>query len=375
MWDGKRSLVLPATPTHDPLFDFERIIGMGGMLALTTEYFPFAVSVNEDYLVCADRRGVRPEDDSPVLLFPTESVFRLSPQMFAAGRGHNLADGLAREFFTSVEEMLEHFCGSRTSELGAKSAAFDRPRVSVPPPFDWGPLLLPVVPPDRPAPDQSELSAADVLPHLTRIAEKVELIRALDPGFIAVGSEVHRHRMDPKLTDAERSAFEQSQGCILPTAYAGLLSGVGNGGAGPWRGLWCVEYSGDFWAAVRDGGRDGYEKRLRKPFPHRSAWTPDTSKFGTRQRTTYHHPKHVHGTVFLGQRPDEEGRLVTWLLVINGPERGHVWADHRNRGLGITPVVRRGPLSVLAWFENGLDGTLQQLDGAYARYHSLFRSS
>ena len=57
---------------------------------------------------------------------------------------------------------------------------------------------------------------------------------------------------------------------------------------------------------------------------------------------------------------------MDWHLVVNGPEQGHVWADHRRRGEGIGPILRRGPYSFLAWFEQGLDRGL-------ALVHSLYR--
>jgi hypothetical protein len=117
---------------------------------------------------------------------------------------------------------------------------------------------------------------------------------------------------------------------------------------------------------MRESGHEGYEGRLRRPFPHRAAWAaepPDDEDEEGQER--YRDPGLIDGTVYLGQLPDPQGALVDWHLVVNGPEQGHVWADHRRRGEGIVPILRRGPYSFLAWYETGIDRSLTHIHDLY----------
>ncbi|HEY8504911.1 MAG TPA: hypothetical protein VIL46_10035 [Gemmataceae bacterium] len=132
--------------------------------------------------------------------------------------------------------------------------------------------------------------------------------------------------------------------------------------------MWRLEYSGAFWAGVRTlGGNAPHDDRLRRPFPHRAHWRPEPPDDPDDEEAwdRYESPGQVDGTIFLGEQRDEQGHAATWLLVVNGPERGHVWADQRRRGEGIRPVLRRGPYSFLAWYEAVLDAALARIDALY----------
>jgi hypothetical protein len=366
--DDRLSLLLPATPTHAPRHDFAEAVGEGSGLP-DADLLSFAVSEDGALLACFDRHNVSQGEDSPVVLISAEDAFRLAPHLRANRNEYDRVHHLTRPLFGSFREMLTHFClGDSTSWTGTEPCPYARVPEPIPPPFDWEPWLLPEPALGHHAPPQnaSDVDHRALAEHCARIAAKVGLLRRLDPGFVWEGSECHRHRLNPRLLPTERQDFEQTEGCQLPDAYAAFLAEVGNGGFGPWRGLWRLEWSGAFWASVRDGARRGYENRLRKPFPHRAHWNPDRSEASEDSRQEYLHPRHIDGTVLLGYSHDPEGTIITMLLVVNGPEQGHVWSDHRRRIFGVKPVFRRGPYSFLAWYEAGVDYQLAHVEEMYA---------
>ena len=372
--DDDLSLLLPATPTHAPSHDFTQAVGEGSGLP-SADLLSFAVSEDDSLLACFDRHNLAQGDDSPVVLITAEDAFRLAPHLRAKRNDYERVRPLIRPLFGSFREMLSHFCLGSSPWTGAEPFPFERPSAAIPPPFNWEPWLLP-----EPALDQEAApqNAAVVDPqalteHCVRIAEKVALLRRLDPGFVWEGSEWHHHRLNPRLLPQERQGFEQAEGCRLPEAYAAFLAEAGNGGFGPWRGLWRVEWSGSFWASVRDGARRGYEGRLRKPFPYRAHWNPDQTEATEERRQEYLHPQHIDGTVLLGYSHDPNGTILTMLLVVNGPEQGHVWSDHRRRNFGVKPVFRRGPYSFLAWYEAGVDFQLAHVEEVYANQVALLQ--
>ena len=83
----------------------------------------------------------------------------------------------------------------------------------------------------------------------------------------------------------------------------------------------------------------------------------------------YYSDQQISGTVFLGERPNEAGKTVTLLLVVAGPEQGHLWTDERSAKMGIRPLSRRGPYSFLAWYERGLDLTIEDIQQLYEAYY------
>jgi hypothetical protein len=190
-----------------------------------------------------------------------------------------------------------------------------------------------------------------------------------------VGAQWHFHRMNPLLLPEERAAFEQTEGGRLPEPYAAFLMQVGNGGFGPTNGLLRLERSGGFWAAMRGSGDERFEGRLQRPFPHRTAWAPEAPDDVDDPRwDDYHEPGRVDGTAYLADLHEPGGAMGTAHLVVNGPEQGHVWVDHRVNGHGILPAVRRGPYSFLALFEEGLDRALAHIDDLYREVADEARS-
>lgn len=162
------------------------------------------------------------------------------------------------------------------------------------------------------------------------IAELGDLLRRLrtaDAGFRVFGSEQHRYRLGPTLSEGELAAFESANRARLPEDYRRFLAAVGNGGAGPFYGL---EPLGTF-------GRD-----LAGPFPFTRATDALTAEELERFPDRDEYPGVLEFC--------HQGCAIYSYLVVNGPAYGTVWdgrEDFYPTGLAFGVWYRR-------WLERAL---------------------
>lgn len=214
----------------------------------------------------------------------------------------------------------------------------------------------------HPGPAHGVPPVASGRPHVA--ARRITILAAAGDSYILQGAEDHHHLMNPRLLLAERASFEKDESVRLPEVYARFLMDVGNGGIGPWWGLERAEHS----SPCFDYPHPPDVGRLGRPFPHRRAFYPELKGAHTVVHLEDLSPQHIQGTVLLARAPGKTLRLV-----VSGPERGHVWADERQSVRGLHPVVRGGPYSFLAWYEQALDGMLAAAGPAYDEHASDIR--
>lgn len=172
----------------------------------------------------------------------------------------------------------------------------------------------------------------------TILLDKLARLREADREFRVFGSEQHRYRLGPCLTEMEIQQFEHPHQITLPEEYRDFLLHVGNGGAGPYYGLLPLEKSVE----------SEESEFLARPFPHANWWngmTPpnwwdvpseqrEPTQFDPRQEEEYFADKHIQGTLCLAH----EGCGYYRLLVVSGPERGYIWSDERAGDGGVFPI-------------------------------------
>ena len=109
------------------------------------------------------------------------------------------------------------------------------------------------------------------------IRAALKMLRQQKPNIF--GAEAHWFHLNPPLTEAEIHDFETRHRITLPQEYAGFLTHVGNGGAGPHYGLFKL---GEMDGASRRGQRwrenDEFVGVLCEPFPHTTAWNDLTGE-------------------------------------------------------------------------------------------------
>ena len=139
---------------------------------------------------------------------------------------------------------------------------------------------------------------------------------ARDPGRERFGADTHRYELAPSLPETAIEAFEEAHGIDLPSPYRTFLTEVGNGPAGPGRGLMPLDsprpQADEEWAVDDEWQADRQPGRLAAPFPLAD---PLPGRIGARTGEL------TQGTLVLA----EEGCGIFLRLVLNGPRAGEVW--------------------------------------------------
>jgi len=210
-----------------------------------------------------------------------------------------------------------------------------------------------------------QLDATSVIDALARLGKK-------DRGYNAFGSEHHRYGLSPPISTDVLEVFEQKHGITLPDDYRSFMTMIGNGGAGPFYGLYAFGREED----DRPWGDGDLVGNVAEPFPHVEAWnlpeefwckepdppsdTPPEEEDGILEAWDielmehYWNSKILNGAIPICHR----GCGLSQWLVVNGPQRGYVWNDDRADHAGIYPL--RDPDGkqmafsdwYLSWLEN-----------------------
>jgi len=162
---------------------------------------------------------------------------------------------------------------------------------------------------------------------IEQLNELLRQLRAADRRRRVFGSDHHRYRLGPVLSEGELAAFESAHRVALPEDYRLFLQVVGNGGAGPFYGL---EPLGSF-------GRD-----LSKPFP----FTHATEQLAESEREQLL-DRDDHGGVL---EFCHQGCAIYSYLVVNGPTFGTIWD-------GCEDFFPTG-LSFAGWYRSWLERAL-----------------
>ena len=143
----------------------------------------------------------------------------------------------------------------------------------------------------------------------------------------ATSGQPHRFELNPCLTEHEVDEFENRYGVRLPREYRSYLIELGNGGAGPYCGIFRL-------------GMD-YDRKMRsdvlmnlpKWFLHQEDWDMPQN---------FPDPEHRYFSddIMQGALPIcTAGCATTYWLVVSGPAMGQIWFDWRCDSNGIEPVL------------------------------------
>jgi hypothetical protein len=194
------------------------------------------------------------------------------------------------------------------------------------------------------------------------VRRMLDELRAADPNYKRFGAWNHRYEFHPVLKPEEVAAFEASHGIRLPEDYKEFVLTVGNGGAGPYYGIY----------PLLEGNVD-HRLQSRKlidlssPFPHSAAWDehwPAAINWDEGERPdedtllAYLDPRHISGALCISQY----GCGDFLLLVVNGAERGNIWFDGRGNYSGLFPEEGAGTerISFSEWYLGWLDTSIKE---------------
>ncbi len=201
------------------------------------------------------------------------------------------------------------------------------------------------------------------------LKEKHGKLKKLDGGALfktapynIFGSDTHRYKFNPCLTEDTIQSFEKSYSFILPADYKYFLTQIGNGGSGPAYGLFPLA-DWDFELDIND------HNFLSTDFPHLDKWNPvqdfdtededytETDDF-KKWEENYFSNRHVTGSL----RICHYGCAIYYLLVVTGKNAGQIWVDDRANDCGIYPAISKSTgrrLTFLEWYNEWLTDSLK----------------
>ena len=182
---------------------------------------------------------------------------------------------------------------------------------------------------------------------LARIRRKLPEAKARDKRLAVFGARKHRYELRPPVDRDDVAAWEVAAGVELPEGYKAFLTRIGNGGAGPFYGLFSL---GEWEDAGSPTGKPSFWPGISQA--EWDAVAADFDETGTDEAWD----RLWQGCIYLGH----QGCGQYHLLIIDGEHRGRVVNIDEE---GVMPVFAF-ETSFLDWYERWLDevidGTLLQ---------------
>ena len=193
------------------------------------------------------------------------------------------------------------------------------------------------------------------------ILSKLEELRSIDINYKIFGSDFHLYKINPVLSEKEIITFEIKHKIKLPLDFRKFLMEIGNGGAGPYYGVFPLgEYDEGTWR--EDGGFVGV---LSEPFPYTSDWNeepdfPNEEDYDDEEEfeKDYLAVQESYWKSLNGAIPIcHQGCANRNWLIISGPERGKVWLDE----LASYSGLKKTDLTFEEWYLKWLDDSLKKV--------------
>ena len=196
------------------------------------------------------------------------------------------------------------------------------------------------------------------------IREGIEQCRKAKRRPNIFGADSHEFQLNPPLSASDVAQFESDYQIKLPEGYRAFLTEIGNGGAGPFYGVFKLGEMDDGFSHCRWKQNDGFIGNLARPFPHTQQWN-DLPPFPEEQDdldayeaameafdNVYWNSANVDGAIPICH----QGCAYRNWLVVTGPEAGNVWEDLRVDHKGLMPVEsnQKRRVGFLEWYDDWL---------------------
>ena len=206
---------------------------------------------------------------------------------------------------------------------------------------------------------------------MDEIVEKLTKLKAIDYQFAIFFLFSHVYKLNPSLRVDDFNEIEEKYNCSFPDDYKYFITSIGNGGAGPFYGVFPIEQQddNDDMCSWEHGYLIG---DLSKPFTHTEEWNlpnsfwqnePDPEQCETEEQedelwaawdkeleAKYWAPHIMNGAIPICH----QGCAVRTWLVVTGPMKGTVWDDFRCDNEGIKPITNKEGkyISFSEWYIN-----------------------
>lgn len=207
--------------------------------------------------------------------------------------------------------------------------------------------------------------------HYESVRNAIEALMQSDSTFELFGASSHRYQLNPRLSGVEVTEFENRHSIRLPETYRDFVLNVGDGGAGPYYGVFRLGKMDDGYGESewKEGDFVGV---LRDCWPHHRAWNlpeealtiPDgLSGEAADMAMDEIDKRYWDGSLVAGALPIcHHGCALRDWLVITGPEAGQVWHDARVDHGGLRPYESADGkrLTFAEWYLDWLDAALRR---------------
>jgi len=219
-------------------------------------------------------------------------------------------------------------------------------------------------------------------PAFSAILGELRELQQSDLTFQTFGSKEHKFQTHSVLAEGTVSDFEELHRVRLPLEYRGFLLSIGNGGAGPYHGVFKLGEIDDGFNYKAWRENDGFVGVLSEPFAHTRPWNDlsgmpafDDSRAGDGEwedeywrrwdawDACYWSSANVNGAIPIGHH----GCAIRDWLIVTGPEAGNVWTDSRSDLRGLFPAQQqdKGRVTFLQWYRSWLHDALRAVrDGS-----------
>jgi hypothetical protein len=195
----------------------------------------------------------------------------------------------------------------------------------------------------------------------------LEHLRTAQPTVF--GGDDHRFRLNAPLSEDRIEAFELDHAIKIPTEFREFLTGIGNGGAGPFGGIFPLGTVDDNFDLRSWQVNDWLVGKPCAPFVFETAWNdisgmPPVETVGQNDyfdRLGQFEERYWSSSLVNGAMPiAHEGCAIRVLLVVTGKQAGKLWEDRRSEYAGLMPVRLSdgSPATFNAWYNEWLAACL-----------------
>jgi hypothetical protein len=206
---------------------------------------------------------------------------------------------------------------------------------------------------------------------ITALDVQAKLKALRQAGVHVYGSDVHHFQLNPPLAEDDVVRFETLYRIKLPGYYRDFLTSTGNGGAGPYNGIFALGEMDHGFGHREWKERDGSVGTLSASFPFQTPWNDltgmpsanladeDEDVYDAQMRAfenRYWSPSLVDGAIPISHA----GCAIRILLVVTGNQRGFLWRDSRSEYTGLAPLCLADgtPATFSGWYTEWLLKTL-----------------
>jgi SMI1 / KNR4 family (SUKH-1) len=173
----------------------------------------------------------------------------------------------------------------------------------------------------------------------TYIRKRLTEIRDLDLKFSLFGSTIHRYELKSTISESDVADYEKQNSISIPEDYRQFVTEIGNGGAGPFCGIYGLptewdlnDLSAPF--SYTKITRDGSQLELIKQIDALDESDENFDEKYERLSLKYWTETNANGALHIC----EYGCALRFFLALNGKERGNIWFDATADFNGFSPV-------------------------------------